>query len=221
MVDSADDIYAHVVIDENNTTATINLERKNTGYKAVYQSAISYVGETQRNEMKEEFLNYIDNDTKPENVVFENDSSVFYGEKPFIGKCTLKSSNFIEHAGDKLLFKIGMLIGPQTNLYNSNERKLNVEIEYLKEYNRVITFEIPEGYSVKNLNDLNLSVQPEFKEGAIGFVSTYELKENQLIVKVREWYNSIIIPVSEYKSYENVINAAADFNKLVIVLEKK
>ena len=113
-----------------------------------------------------------------------------------------------------------MLIGPQANLYNSNERKLPVEIEHLKEYNRVITFEIPTGYSVKNLNDLNLSVQPEFNNKTMGFVSTYDVKDNTLIVTVKEWYGTIIIPVSEYKSYENVVNAAADFNKLVVVLQK-
>jgi hypothetical protein len=220
MEDSADDIFAHVVVNDDKSSVSIDLERRSTGYKAVYQSFISYVGETQRNEIKEEFLNYIDNETKPENVVFVNDSSAFYGEKPFIGKCTLKSSNFIEQAGDKLLFKIGMLIGPQANLYNSNERKLPVEIEHLKEYNRVITFEIPAGYSVKNLNDLNLSVQPDFNNKTMGFVSTYEVKDNNLIVTVKEWYGTIIIPVSEYKSYENVVNAAADFNKLVVVLQK-
>ena len=54
----------------------------------------------------------------------------------------------------------------------------------------------------------------------MGFVSTYDVKDNTLIVTVKEWYGTIIIPVSEYKSYENVVNAAADFNKLVVVLQK-
>jgi hypothetical protein len=221
MEDSVDEIITNVSIADDQTTTVINIERKTTGYKAIYQSFIDYVEETQRKEIKDSYLNYIDNESKPENMVFQNDSSKYYGVKPLIAKGTIKSPNFIEHAGDKLLFKIGMLIGPQSNLYNSKERKFPVETEHLRKYDRVITFEIPQGYTIKNLNDLNLSVQPTFENNAIGFVSKYELKDNKLIVYVNEWYNTVLVPVADYKSYEDVVNAAADFNKLVIVLQKK
>ena len=220
MDESSDDINAYAVIDEDKANVTIQLERVNSGYKAVYQSFIDYTSEEQRKEIKDEFLNYIDNEIKPENVVFENDSSKYYGVKPFIGRCTLKSPNFIEQAGDKMLFKIGMLIGPQANLYNSKERKLPVETEYLKVYNRTITLEIPTGYNVKNLSELVFNVSPEFDNKAVGFTSSYIVKDNKIIVTVKEWYNTVNVSVANYKEYENVINAAADFNKLVIVLQK-
>ena len=52
-----------------------------------------------------------------------------------------------------------------------------------------------------------------------GFISSYELKGNQLIVTINEFYNKVNYPVSEYEMYEKIINGAADFNKLVLVLE--
>jgi hypothetical protein len=55
----------------------------------------------------------------------------------------------------------------------------------------------------------------------MGFISTYELEKNQLIVMCKEYYNRVNYTVDEYSKFEKVINAAADFNKVAIVLKKK
>ncbi|MBI1838225.1 MAG: DUF3857 domain-containing protein [Flavobacteriia bacterium] len=221
MKESVDQIITFVKINDDKSSTNVKIERTTTGYKAFYQSLMDYVEDAQKKEIKDEYINYIDNEIKPENVSFQNDSSKYYGVKPFIGKGELNSPNFIEIAGDKVLFKIGQLIGPQSNLYNSKTRKLPVETEHLRIYDRTINFEIPEGYKIKNINDLNMKITPTYDNNAIGFISTYEINGNMLIVHVKEWYNTVLVPVSDYKSYEDVVNAAADFNKLVIVLEKK
>ena len=217
---SIDEMYLNVGFSEDNLSLLIDIKRTSTGYKAFYQSIIDYVSDSQLLEFKQQYLNYIDDETIPTDIEFINDSSKYYGYKPFIGKGKLESSNFIEHAGDNLLFKVGMLIGPQSNLYNSKERKLAVETDHAKKYIRTINFTIPEGYSVKNLSELNMKVTPDFNNGEMGFVSTYEVEGNKLIIKINEWYNCVIIPVENYKDYENVVNAAANFNKLKLVLNK-
>jgi hypothetical protein len=218
---SVDNIITHATINEDKTTATVKIERKTTGYKSYYQSFMDVLDEEDKTEMKEEFLNYIDNDTKPEDVEFENESTKFYGDKPFIGRGTIKSPNFIEQAGNKMLFKIGMLIGPQAEMYNKEERKLPVETQHTRKYDRTITLEIPEGYEIKNLEDINISVEPDYNNKSMGFKSSYVIKGNQLIVTVQEWYADVVIPVEDYKIYETVMNAAADFNKIVLVLQTK
>lgn len=216
---SIDEMLINVKITDDMTTL-IDVKRTTTGYKSFYQSIIDYVSDNQRIEFKQEYLNYIDDQTIPTEMEFFNDSSKYYGYKPFIGKGILKSQNFIEQAGDKLLFKVGMLIGPQSNLYNSKERKLPVETEHLRRYNRTIRFTIPDGYSVKNLDELNMSITPDFENKAMGFVSNYKLENNILIITVNEWYNCIFVPVENYKSYEDVVNGAANFNKIKLVLDR-
>jgi len=218
---SVDEIITYAKLMEDNINVEIDIERRTSGYKAAYQSFLDVVSEKQKTEFKEEYLNYIDNETTPTEIVYENDSSIYYGYKPFIGKAKMKSGNFIEQAGDKLLFKVGMLIGPQSDLYNSKERKQEVENECLKKYIRTIKFEIPSNYEVKNLKDLIIDIQPAYNNNAMGFVSSYKIENNVLIITVNEWYNTIIVPVEHYKSYEDVVNAAANFNKIKLVLQKK
>jgi len=73
---------------------------------------------------------------------------------------------------------------------------------------------------VKNPEDLVFNITPDTQNNSAGFVSSYELKGNQLVVTVFEYYNETSYPVSQYFIYENVMNAAADFNKVVLVMDK-
>ncbi|WP_139925722.1 hypothetical protein [Hymenobacter sp. DG01] len=58
-----------------------------------------------------------------------------------------------------LSYAVGTLLGPQSELYQSEERQFDVENEFDRRYNRTITFEVPAGYQVRNLQDLNFSVE--------------------------------------------------------------
>ena len=52
------------------------------------------------------------------------------------------------------------------------------------------------------------------------FTSKYKVSNNQLIVDVNEFYNQISIPLESFESFRAVINAAADFNKITLILKK-
>jgi len=87
---------------------------------------------------------------------------------------------------------------------------------------RTIKITIPAGYSVKNLNDLNMDISFK-KDGVVtmGFVSKYTLNGNVLDVIINETYHGVNYPLEQFEDFKKVINAAADFNKVVLVLEKK
>jgi len=55
----------------------------------------------------------------------------------------------------------------------------------------------------------------------MGFTSTYKIEGNTLSISVREEYRLVQYPLSIYEQYKTIINAAADFNKIVLILEKK
>ena len=55
----------------------------------------------------------------------------------------------------------------------------------------------------------------------MAFVCTYELKGNVLKVIIDEQYNRFFYPLKNYEAFKKIINSSADFNKLVLVLDKK
>jgi hypothetical protein len=55
----------------------------------------------------------------------------------------------------------------------------------------------------------------------MGFISAYTLKGNELKIKLHEFYKATDYPISMLENFKKVINASADFNKIVLILEKK
>ena len=107
-------------------------------------------------------------------------------------------------------------------MYQEKTRQLPADVQYPHVLYRKIKFEIPEGYTIKNLNDLNIDIQ--YKPATVvtmGFVSSYKVTGNVLDIEVTETYREILYPLSQFETFKKVINAAADFNKVVLVLEKK
>ena len=52
------------------------------------------------------------------------------------------------------------------------------------------------------------------------FNSKFVKENEEITVENTEFYNIINYPLSTFESYKAVINAAADFNKIVIIVTK-
>jgi hypothetical protein len=137
-------------------------------------------------------------------------------------KGTFNTNSYIESAGDVILFKAGELIGPQSELYQDHERKLEVVNSFNRGYERKIVVHIPEGYTVQNPGDLMIKEQvfDEDKKLIYNFESKYELNGQKLEVEIDEFYDQLTYPVEKFEAFRRVINSAADFNKIVLVLSK-
>jgi hypothetical protein len=219
---SIDQIDTEVDFNDDLSSCTVQLTRVNTGYKAkTYQPIIDFLDDEQKKEMKDDFLKYLDKDCTLEDVSFENDNTDSFGVKPFIGKAKVISSTFTERAGDKILLKAGLLIGPQAQMYHEKPRAQAVDSYYTRGYNRKIVINLPDNYEVKNLDDLKFSCKPDPSKNTLGFESTYQVVGNQIIVSVTEWYDTHYFALSDYPNYEKTMNTAADFNKVVLVLQPK
>lgn len=144
-------------------------------------------------------------------------------KSPFDINAKLTTAYYVENAGDKILLKVGELIGAQSEMYSENPRQQPIEIAYAHKYVRKITIEIPEGYQAKGLEKLNIDLQYKNLAGefSMGFVSSYTIEGNKIIITCEEFYNDLSYPIIQYEDYAKVINAAADFNKISILIEKK
>lgn len=142
--------------------------------------------------------------------------------KPFVINASVKSTSLTENAGNKLIVKIGEVIGEQSEMYDAKPRVSGIDLYYPHSLIRNIRFTIPDGYSIKNLSDLNINeVYKENDKETMGFSSSYSVQGNVLTITIREMYNLVSYPKTLYESFKKVINASADFNKVVLVLEKK
>ncbi len=145
-------------------------------------------------------------------------------EKPLVINATLTTDDYIESTGsNSFLFKIGEVIGQQSEMYQEKQRLTAADIDFAHAYKRTITLHIPQGYTAKGLEKLNMNFTYKNSETGnnFGFTSTYKLEGNTLYVYCDEYYYDLHYPVADFNAFKQVINAAADFNKISILLEKQ
>lgn len=151
----------------------------------------------------------------------ENDGLDFVGKKPYVMKIAFDGKELIQNAGGNYLFSVGKLIGSQMELYQENKRVLPVEIDHPHSYVRTIKIKLPKGMKAKNLDKFTMDFKTNIENKTeAGFVSSYTEKDGEITVTNHEFYNIVNYPLDKFTEYKNVINAAADFNKIVIILSK-
>lgn len=160
---------------------------------------------------------------KPEyNEMSTREKSVKKGaeDADFIIYADVNSADFMEQAGNKILVKIGESIGPQAEMYQKEERKADIENEFNRWYVRTIRFTIPDDYQISNPEVTDMNVVHEIDgETLFKFVSNHRIDGNQYIVEIDEFYNEIYTKKEHFEAFRKVVNAAADFNKAVLILE--
>lgn len=145
-----------------------------------------------------------------------------FPDKEFYLSSTLVVPSLTEKAGKNYLFKIGNIIGPQVELYQEHARQNNIDMDYPVYYRRTLTFTVPDGYVVKGLEDSIIDKYVESNgQKTNRFVSGYMVNGKQVTITAEEYYQNTSLPKEEYEPFRRVINAAADFNKVVLVFEKQ
>ncbi len=205
---------------------SLEIDSKQTysGYGAIdMRNAFNYANDENKQNFIKQMAKMV---SGSENVLFSKVSNQEFDKatdnEPIVLNIKTKSGELIENAGNKVLIKIGQAIGTQVEMYQEKQRQFPMSIEYGHILERKITLVIPEGYTIKNLNDLKINeVFKDNNEQTMGFVSDYQLNGNTLVVNVMEDYRNTQYPISQYEAFRKIINSASDFNKIVLVMEKK
>lgn len=153
-----------------------------------------------------------------ENDKIEDDND----NKPFVIEQRTLTDAMLENAGKNILVKLGVILGPQTEMYQEKPRQFPIELSYPHTLERFINFVIPQGYTIKNLHDL--AIQQDFKTNGVttlGFITESKMDSDTLRIHIVETYRNTDYPISEYENFKKVVNAAADFNKVTLVLIAK
>lgn len=221
---SAINTEADIELNNSADTLMIDIKQIYSGYAAsTYKSLFTFSSPEDQKLVIKEMIKF---GTKSENVVssklenpeFEN----YFENKPFVLAAKVKASELVERAGNKIIVKVGDIIGPQVEMYQEKPRQFPMEIDFPHVLERKIKFTIPTGYVVKNPDDLNIAhVYKENGQVTMGFVSSYKIDGNTLTISIMEEYRKTFYPLSQYDDFRKIINAAADFNKVAMVLETK
>jgi hypothetical protein len=210
--------------------AQVNIAYAYTGYNSTdLRTRLAFTRPDKMKELVQNMLPFLD---KPENLrkyTISNDNfNSYYQNKPLEIYASLNTSALTERAGKNYLFKVGELIGEQEELYGENERTMPVDLYHPHSMNRTITINIPKGYKVLNPEALQMSA--DYVDGdlepLISFNSDYKIvkdkvKGDKLIINVNENYKKLHFNTYEYERYRKVVNTAADFNKVSLLIGRK
>ena len=154
--------------------------------------------------------------------VLENTSIDFMKDAEFIFESDITTNDYIDIAGNKLLLKVGETIGTQAEMYFEKERKSDIENTFNRSYLREINVYIPEGYKISNPEATVFNYTTNINnETVFCFVSSYTIENNIYKITIEEYYNDIYADKKYIEEYTQVINAAADFNKVVLLIEEE
>lgn len=220
--ENGDSLDITVTIEPENNLLKTKIRRVMFGdFGRSFQSFFHLLDEKKKQELVETLFSFGKDHTDVLSMKYQNTTPENIGVNPLVWDVELQSKSLIEVAGNDLLIKIGETIGQQSELYQKNQRVLPIAVSLLHDYYRKIKFVIPEGYKVGNLNDLNMHVEMKNngKTSCI-FTSEVSLHENILTIISKEYYIDPDYPASRYEEFRNVINAAADFNKKTLLLQK-
>lgn len=222
-LENQDNLTLKMKMSDDKTSIEMDVTREMTGLSASFlQGAFKLIPEESQREVGESLLKASEGEDEMLSFSAENIDEEDIMVNPMILSGKVKANSLLEKAGPNYIFKIGLSIGSQVEMYQEKKRVLPIENSYNHMYDRRLEFEIPEGYTIKNPKDLNMDIFYEVDgERRMTFTSTYTLEGNLLKVKVIEYYRDISYPLETHANFIKVINAAADFNKIVLVLEKE
>lgn len=220
--ESANTIKAEVSFDKESMTPSVQLIHGFKGYSAFgMREAVTLIPKDKEKELVQGLtLGMAD---QPEDIVkysFTNSGLEHYSDnKPLEINCEIKAEQLMETAGGKWLFKVGDVIGPQEEMYQDKKRKLPISMPFPHSLIRDIVINIPEGYKITNPESVKFDEQVQ--DASMGFTSSYTMQGKKMIIHINEFYSKDFYPATEIEPFRKVINAAADFNKVTLVMEKE
>jgi len=220
--ESYSDLDIKVEISNSFDKADLDITMKSQGYYSIYtQPYYNLLTEEKREQLVEVEAKNLVATIELDEWDIKNGEAKYVGNKPLIINFKATHNALIDVAGETNMIKVGELIGPQYELYSKEKRTLPLDTRHKRMYTREIVINIPAGYKIVNLKDLNISADHvKNTEKVMMFKSSYKIEGNLLKISIQEYYDQILFEADEYQHYRRVVNSAAEFNKVILVYEK-
>lgn len=146
-----------------------------------------------------------------------DETNFFDATKPISTNYAFISNNIVVNYDNYLILNVGKLLGSQLQYKrNDSVRQTNFFIPYKKKYTFLIRIEIPEGYKVENMADLDT----KFISPAGKFETKASVNGRMLEIKTEKNYEFIDYPGSDEKHIKGFLDLATEFTQKKLVLKK-
>ncbi len=221
---TTDSIVASIEFDQQIENSSFSFKRVLTGYSASYYQALFdlIIEDNDLDDFRSSLITYINEESELSDLDVSHTSARDIGYKPLVATGKLTGGGFIEKVGPNFILNVGMLIGPQVEMYQKqDERTMDIQSAYARTYHRRIRFKIPEGYEVAGLEKTIIDEEMEYNgRVSAAFHSNYQVEGQEVIIDIVEFYELPVYPRELFQEFKTVINAAADFNKVSLLLKK-
>jgi hypothetical protein len=212
LIEFNDDLLNPVITQENSWQ----------GYRAArYRGYYYFQSGSDKNEfIKQNTLSAIEDATIISRVISGEDINLSFDvDKYFSVKTKYGATSLIEKAGEDYLVSVGKVIGKQSELYQEKQRQTDIAFQATSKYTHEIVVMIPRGYECSGLESIKINNEVKNEnEVLMRFDSDYTLEAGKLIIRATEFYKVVDLPKEKYEDFRKVVNSAADFNKIVVVL---
>jgi hypothetical protein len=212
-------MHAQLKLNTKDFSAKYSIQHQFSGYTADFLRPLSAANDEKK---KRIIRSRLVNDFSPDRLLswkVENQAPADRYVKPLAVKTDLSGKSLVSRNGNDILVRIGTLIGKQPEMRPDSDRKLPLENSYARMYVREITLEIPDGYMLSNPEVIEMKKELLVDEEVEAFFySDYTISGNKLTITCSEGYKRATFDPSLVEGYADVVNAGADFNKIVLIL---
>ncbi len=123
----------------------------------------------------------------------------------------------VQKAGKNYILNAGKLIGRQLDL-KGDDRKRSIDMYFLSSrmFKHEIQITIPDGYTVDNVDNLNISLDNE----AASFTSSASINGKTITIEACKTYKTLIEPLQNWDRLLQMLDAGVNFYSQSIVLKK-
>jgi hypothetical protein len=167
-----------------------------------------------KDEAKEQF------EEEPKDLdVFEvKTKALLRNQDQFEYRSVFALDNLVKKAGNNFIVDAGRLIGKYNRIEDKErKRSMDVYMTCARTFNYNVSINIPEGYVVKGVEDLNKSVTNE--TGSFNATATMDGKV--VSIKVKRTFTHNFEPAANWSKIVDLLDAVNEFNNKKLLLEKK
>jgi hypothetical protein len=206
-------------IDKELTAATNNddLKKRYNDKKVVNNIQLAF--DMGRKEIKKNFITEITEQFDQEPKDISNFKIVKSGilASQLEHESSFTMENFVKKAGSNYILDVGKLIGKVSKITEDKKiRKTDIYMPGARSLNYSITVDIPAGYKLSGVNDLNANLS----NGSGSFNVTSKADGQKLLVDVKRVYSKAFIDKKDWNEVTSLIDAAGNFFEQKVLLEK-
>lgn len=130
----------------------------------------------------------------------------------------IEFEGLVKRAGENYIFEVGKLIGKQIEVSEEEKKRTyDIYMAYARSFSEEITIEIPEGYTVEGVENLNM----ESKNETGGFVSKATVSDNKLIITTNKYYAHNYEKAEDWNKIIEFLETAYNFTQQKVLLKRK